>query len=237
MKRSALTIALLGACIPLCSQTIITSDYYAAANNGPKIRFAIQAGLGHMIGTVDKSKGEYFVDYQKKVKNGRSYGAELTYFMSSGYGLGVKYSNFYSSQSVEAVFTSDEYGILIGTLSDQVDITFIGPYYSISTASSGNRNVFGMNAGVGYVGYKDNAYVAITPFQLSGWTLGYYLSLQYDRMVSDRIAVGAEVSGITGTISSITRIEDGTETELKLDKDNLQSVMHLTATIGVRIYL
>ena len=203
---------------------------------GPKVRFAVQGGYTYRLGKVDESLGQDLVEYQKKGKHGLNKAAEVTIFLSKGYSLGLKYSNANTYVSAQGTFSFEDGTTKTGTLSDDIDITFIGPYWGASTVRDGRKSVFAFNAGLGYVGFKDDA-CAVNPYSYSGWTLGYYLALQYDYMITKTLSIGVEATAVTGTIDRFNYTENGKTATVKLDKDSLQGVGHVNASVGVRLFL
>ena len=239
MKRIITTLLMAMAVTVSWAQTIVTSDtLVTSASSNPKFRISLQGGLSYRLVAIDKSLGQDLIDYQKKMKIGYNDSAEISYFLPSlpGNCIGLKYTHMKSSVSAYGTFIMEDGTTKDGTLADNVTILFIGPYYGVSTAVSGNKNIIGLNAGAGYVGYTDKACM-ITPYTLSGWTLGYYLGFQYDHMITDHIAVGAELSVITGVVSDINKTESGTTTKLELETGQGEGVVHLDASVGLRFYL
>ena len=203
---------------------------------GPKVRFAVQGGYTYRLGKVDESLGQDLVEYQKKSKHGLNKAAEVTIFLSKGYSLGLKYSKANTYVSAQGTFSYEDGTTKSGTLSDDIDITFIGPYWGASTVGDGRKSVFAFNIGMGYVGFKDDAR-AVDPFSYSGWTLGYYLAFQYDYMITKTLSIGVEASAVTGSIDRLNYTENGKTATIKLDKDNLHSVGHVNASVGLRLFL
>jgi len=204
------------------------------SSSTPKLRFAVQGGFGYLLGKVDKTMGPDMIDYQKKLKSGFTDGAELSYLFLNGYSAGIKYSHMRSAVSVYGTLSYEDGTTKTGTLSDDISIIFIGPFLGTTTAGYGSKHIFSLNVGLGYIGYKDNVWV-ITPYELSGWTLGYYLGFEYDFMISRRIAIGAEIDYYSGSISEVDKTEQGVKS--KLEQENNLSASHFEASIGVRLYL
>lgn len=237
MKRVILALFLLIIASTAFAQSIVTSDSLVIATfSTPKVRVALQGGLGYIIGAVDKTMGQDMIEYQKKLKKGLNDGVDISYFYSAGNSIGLKYSHVRSSVSAYGTFSFDDGTTQSGELSDNISLLFIGPYLGMSTLGNGSKHIFSLNAGAGYVGYKDDACV-ITPYTVSGWTLGYYIGLQYDFMITKTIALGAEAALFTGTITDLNKTENGTTSKLQLEKGQAQGASHLDLTLGLRFYL
>lgn len=234
MKRILLIIIASLLAMSLNGQAYYASDTFGYSD--VKVRLSVQGGLGYALGKIDESLGEDMANYQKSLKKGKSYGADLASFYS-GYTLGVKYNRFNSSAKAYGTFTYDDGTTDSGALSDDIRYTFIGPYIGISSIGAESKHFVSMNYGLGYVGYEDYCEV-ITPFVLTGWTLGYYIGFQYDYRASKHLALGAEVSWISGSITKITKAVEGEPNEtITLDKNEAQSVSHINALFGIRFFL
>lgn len=236
MKKVFLSIILAMMAIGAGAQTIVTSDSLAIKTWSPKFRVAIQGGFAYTFGSIDKSMGEDLVNYYKKLKLGGNEGAEITYYIMTGSSVGIKYNRLRSSVSAYGTITFDDGTTKSGTVSDNVSILFVGPYYGVTNAGGESRHVYAVNVGIGYVGYRDNACV-VDPFQLTGWTLGYYLGLQYDFMITKKLAVGAELAMYTGNVSKLYRTENGVKSQVEMESGQAQAASHIDASIGIRFYL
>lgn len=236
MKKLVLSLFLVLAAIGAEAQTIVTSDSLAINTWSPKFRIAIQGGFAYMFGSIDKSMGEDLVKYYKNLKIGGNEGADITYYIAAGSSVGIKYNRLRSAVSSYGTLTFEDGTKKSGTISDNVSILFIGPYYGVTNAGGGSKHVYALNAGVGYVGYRDDACV-IDPFLLTGWTLGYYLGLQYDFMITPKLALGAELALYTGAVKDLYRTENGVKSKVEMENGQAQAASHVDASIGIRFYL
>lgn len=226
MKRFLLILCL--ALLPLC---------VLAQEAAPKIRVAIQGGLSTRIGKVDNSLSGDLYNYVKDLKRGTQYGADALYFLSNtAYGFGIKYSKFNASNSVYGTFTYEDGTSETGWLSDRIGISFIGPYVSYTTAILGKPHVLMLNAGIGYLGYRDDSTAASQSYVLSGATMGSFLSFAYDYRIGKHLALGAEVSAVSGTLTSMKQTQNGVITDVDLG-DSAEGLMHIGVTVGLRYYL
>lgn len=212
---------------PLCAH---------AQEVAPKIRVAIQGGLATRIGKVDDSLSGDLYNYIKGLKRGTQLGADAIYLPSNGYGIGIKYNKFNSSNSIYGTFTYEDGTSETGWLSDRIGITFVGPYMTYSTAILGKPHVLMLNAGIGYLGYKDITTTASQSAVLSGSTMGSYIGFAYDYRIGKNIALGAEVSAISGNLKSIKQTQDGTVSDVDMG-DSVEGLTHVSISIGIRYYL
>lgn len=235
MKR--LILAFLSFALPLglSAQTIITSDYLAETSSGPRIRAAVQGGLVYRFGKIDESLNQDTRDFYKKMKKGRDYGADLTFYLNGGYGFGAKYSKASAYNSIYGTVTYNDGTQETGTISDNIDLTFIGVYASASTARLGSKHIFFLNYGVGYLGYYEKS-LMLDEAIMTGSTLATYSGLGYDYLLSDHLAIGAEITLLTGTLRAFTQTSDGQTQTYVLNSDEALNVSHISADIGIRLY-
>lgn len=201
----------------------------------PRFRLSVQGGMGIRTAKVDDSIQGDTRDYVKKLKTGKIIGADLAYFLSQGYGFGIKYSNFLSSNKIYGQITFDDGTKESGYLSDNIGVTFIGPFMTLATAVTGSSNVLMLNAGLGYLGFKDDGYAASRHTVTTGASAGVYLGFCYDYRISNTLAIGAELSAISGSLTKIGVNKDGVFSSESLE--NPESLNHVSASIGIRIYL
>ena len=220
----------------LKAQTIISTQQFTSSEESAKWRVSLNGGYGYRLGKIDDNLNQDTRNYLKKLKNGYSISGDITYYLVPGYGFGIKYSKTIGSSSAYGTVTYNNGTSKQGTISDNVGLVFIGPYISSSTAGNGSKHVFVLNCGLGYVGYKDLA-TTPDPVIYSGSTAGYYLGLGYDYSLSNKCYIGAELSMVTGVLSSITKTVNGISTTNKLSEDEKEGVAHITACVGIRFYL
>ncbi|MBR5925366.1 MAG: hypothetical protein IKZ60_07860 [Bacteroidales bacterium] len=235
MKRLIIILATLVSAGSLSAQTIITADNLADTPSGPRIRIAAQGGWFYRFGKVDESLNQDTRNFYNKMKKGREYGADATFYLNSGYGIGVKYSKGSASNSIYGTVTYNDGTQETGTISDNIDLTFIGVYASASTARLGSKHIFFLNYGVGYLGYYEKS-LMLDEAIMTGSTLATYGGLGYDYLLSDHLAIGAEITLLTGTLRAFTQTSDGQTQTYALNSDEALNVSHISADIGIRLY-
>ena len=105
-----------------------------------------------------------------------------------------------------------------------------------STAVLGTSHVLMLNAGIGYLGYRDDSAAASQTTVFSGSTMGSYLGFAYDYRIGKHLALGAEVSAVSGTLTSMKQTQNGVITDVDLG-DSAEGLMHIGVTVGLRYYL
>ena len=90
--------------------------------------------------------------------------------------------------------------------------------------------------GVGYVGYKDNGQI-IDEVLIKGNTIGFCFDFGYEIRLLGNMFIGLNLCGITGVLYNVTQTMNGVTKEIKLDKDELENLMHVSLSAGLRYYL
>ena len=97
-------------------------------------------------------------------------------------------------------------------------------------------NAFVLNAGVGYLGYRDKGNIT-DPIKINGKTVGYVVDIGYDIAISKQVSLGATLSAVMGALKEATYTENGVERTIGLDDDNREKLGHITLSLGLRINL
>lgn len=91
-----------------------------------------------------------------------------------------------------------------------------------------------MNVGLGYMEYSNTEKLANLKYDLSGSTFGLSYSLGYDHAISSNMALGIQLSLITGVLWEINRFDGTSRSIITLDKTNCQSLSRIDLLIGLR---
>jgi hypothetical protein len=202
----------------------------------PVFRLGLNGSWSYRLASIHPDTPSDFKQYTRELKSGFSYGADAIYYWSDRSGIGVKYSKFFSSNSIGSIYVDDPYGNRqYGKLSDDLAITFIGPVYSVRSLVTKNNNYLVLNAGLGYVGYK-NDFVLISPGLTKGSTLGLCYEFNYDIMLSESTALGLHIAYYSGLITKRTLTYNGQTEVQTLSKDNYEGLARLEVGIGLRFW-
>lgn len=203
-------------------------------NDFQRFRLAVNGGFSLQTAKIAKDVPADFKDYVRKLKRGAHFGADAAYFFSESLGAGVKYYLFKSSNSIDEIYLEDNDGNrTYGKMSDDVTISFIGPSFFTRTFNYDKTNAFMANLALGYMGYSNNS-VLINPMKMTGSTVGVALDLGYDIGLSENLALGFQVSLLTGTLMQY-KLNDGTTTQtVKLDQGEYESLNRIDFSVGLR---
>jgi len=229
--------------LPMGKVVYYQTDYYSVAEvpsdkipkTFPRFRAAIGGGWNYIIVPVSENVPADFKHYAKQLKSGFQYDVNLSYYFSKQTGIGLKYNAAHSSNEIDNVFVEYPDGhIGYGKMSDNIRVNFIGPFFSSRLFTAKTDNCLLMDAGLGYVGYRNKCVLVSQNLTLTGFTIGLYANIGYDIAVSQNWAIGFQFSLITGVLSQI-KITDGINTETKaLEKNEYEGLSRITLSIGLR---
>jgi hypothetical protein len=209
------------------SKTEIPIDIRSDNKYYPRFRFAVSGGWSYRTGRLPQNISPDVSDYLQKLKSGFHYDAGLSYYFSEYLGAGLRYSEYLSSNS-------DDGSIGYGSMSDRIRINFIGPVFSTRLFNQTKKNCLLMDLGIGYLGYRDKALFASEELTLKGGTAGFYWNIGYDIGISQHIALGFQLSLISGLLSEY-KSSNGTYTQvIKLDKDTRENLSRIALSVGLR---
>ncbi|MDR1202928.1 MAG: hypothetical protein LBL58_15040 [Tannerellaceae bacterium] len=205
----------------------VPSDKIPIHRNYPRFRFAVNGGWSYRIGPLPPNISSGMSDYLQELKSGFYYDAGLSYYFNEYLGAGLRYSEHLSSNS-------DDGSIGYGSMSDRIRINFIGPVFSTRLFNRTKKNCLLLDLGMGYLGYHDKALIASEKLTLKGGTAGFYWNIGYDIGISQNLALGLQLSLISGFLFEYKR-SNGTYTEvIKLDKDTRENLSQIALSVGLR---
>jgi hypothetical protein len=215
-------------------ETEVPDDKVIGFVNDERLRIAINGGYSYQTAKIADGVPADFRNYVKELKSGYHFSADFSYFFSESMGFGLKYCLFKTSNSLDNIYIEDNDGFRIyGKMSDDLNISFIGPSFSTKMSNQSNGNTFIINFSLGYIGYSNDK-VIISNYKMTGSTLGLALDIGYDIKLSRNFSLGFQISSITGALSEFDW-NDGTTTEtIKLEKGKYESLNRLDFSVGLR---
>lgn len=198
-----------------------------------RLRIALNAGFGYQIAKIADNIPEDFRAYTKELKSGFQFGADASFFISEFVGFGIKYRGFNSKNELANVSIEQSDGSRrFGKLSDNINVSFIGPQISTRYLNHNAKNALIVNLSLGYLGYSNNSLV-VDSFKTSGSTLGLVYDIGYEIGISKHLSIGVQASILSGRLSKI-EIEDETSTQtISLEKDQRENLSRLDFSIGL----
>lgn len=198
-------------------------------------RYGFNIAYGYQTAKSNPNQNQLERDYSDGLRSGYSFSADVTYFIKENLGIGLKYNRFNTSNSLNNVtFTPLNAGpTKFGTLSDEVKIDFIAPYFSVRQISNNEKNALLMGIALGYIGYNNN-YLRADKFTDTSSSFGMMLDLGYDVGLSKSTALAFQLSYLASTLSYMD-VNDGSKTVRQtFDKNSLIGLGRVDVSIGLK---
>ncbi len=203
------------------------------------VRIALQGGGAYRFGKDVAGVEEVVTAHNNNRRWGPTYGADVSFFFSDYFGVGLKAQNVYYADKMPASAT-DKYGrVKNGYLEDYENIWFAGVVFSSRLPSKNRNNAFLARAGYGIAGYSDWGQTIVPPsYTISGTAPALLLELGYDFGIAKNLSVGAALTFIRGAMKNASVItSDGRAASITADSDNAESLSSLSLSIGLRYNL
>lgn len=199
----------------------VSEDEMPSYMNYNKFRAKIKGGGSYMTAEVSDDYGSEFEDYLKELKSGVHFGANIHYFVSESWGIGLQYSNFNTSSQL------DDWDI-----EESVTIQFIGPSVCNRLFTANEKTELYAICALGYLEYLNDASYDYM-FELHGNTVGVYYGLAFDYLIFKDIYFDVELSLVSGSLNEL-KYDDGTYSEtIELDSDELENISRADFSIGI----
>jgi len=199
--------------------------------------FAAQGGVVYRLGKIANNLSNVEQQHIKNMRWGFSYGADVSYFVHENFGVGIKFHNFHSADSMPISVLDQSGKVLEGVEEDKMDIYFIGPIATFRLPSRNRANAFFARMGIGFEGYYDYGRVMDITGTIKGRTAGILYEAGYDFGISKHLSVGANITYLIGFLTGIDVNTNQQSGHIDLDKDNMENISHIGLNIGLRYNL
>lgn len=186
-----------------------------------------------MTAPISKSLPAVFKPYLQELRSGSNFGLDGISYFTNNIGVGIQYSIFHTKNKDNV--TLDSLGKpVVGIMSDNITIQYIGPSLSSRYILGRNENVHLVAVvSLGYMSYKNNA-VAINSFTIRSGTIGATAAFGADVALSRNIFLGAKFALIGGTLDHY-EIDNGTTPKrVELDEDKKEGLARIDLSAGLR---
>lgn len=200
-------------------------------------RISVGGGYGYWLldlpdrtpGFVPESFLPNYQDYIKGLRSGYNVALSYCYYFRPGYGLGIQYADFRSSNKIHSVPVIDTAGQPLpdGDLSHRINITYMGMTASGRTFAWNNQMILSADLSAGYFWYKED--YQFLPYESNLFREGNFglnagLGIEY--IVGKYMSLGIVGTYYYGKIDEINGIP------LEEDFD----LSHFTFNLALRIY-
>jgi len=203
----------------------------------PHFRFAISGGWSYRTAKISPDIPSDFNDYYNKLKSGFHYDIDVSYYFAEMLGVGLRYNEFLSSNKIigNVYVTYPDGTTEYGDLKDNIRIKFIGPTFNARFFNSTKKNCLLLEIGLGYMNYQDKGYLVSPPKTIKGNTMGSFFGVGYDLGISKNLALGFQLTLLTGQLYQYT-VSDGisTQTVKSDDGGSIENLSRIDLSIGLR---
>lgn len=213
----------------------LTAQITQEKNSDQKFQFTAIVGFGYRTAPLSDQIPDNFRDYAKNSKYGYSLGAEMAYYVKPEWGLGAKFIQFNSINTLNVNGFNPDGSSNREKIKEKVKITFIGPAYFSRLPFANDRHVLLSSIGIGYISYVDKANFEDASFKVTGGTFGATLDVGYDYKFTKSLSVGVQLGYAVGVLNKLKINDDGTTSEVNLEGDDRENLSFLNVGGGLRL--
>lgn len=196
-----------------------------------RTRIALNGGWGYRTARTSPYVPAEYRDLINGLRSGFNYSADFTYYFSEHFGAGAKYNHFSTSVSTKG---DSSY---MGIKEMNVGITFIGGSAGARIYNRAHSGALIIGLSLGYLGYSETGIIENKSYKATGGTFGGVWDLGYDFQITDKIAVGAQLSLLSGVLRSYTKESNGTRETINLNSDQYENLGRIDISGGIRFTL
>lgn len=203
----------------------------------PRVFLSVSMGLGYMTAEVPDDLQKVFRDYYNNLKTGFSYHLDGAFYLNKFIGVGLHYSHFRTSNSLNNVIFFRTRDTIIGTLSDDITVNFFAPTANFKFGSTQNKFSAIARAGIGYASYLNQAQQG-DPYKITGSTVGIHLAgnLEYNLTYDLALFVKAGIYSIFYTGYTVENKKTGNKETIDFE-DEPDNNSRIDLHIGIRYAL
>jgi len=215
-------------------ESLIVDEKIGKNESFTHFKAEIYGGWSYWIAKLNAYIPSNLSRYKNELRTGYHFGGDFAYFFSEPIGIGLKYTEFKTSNKMDNIYITMQDGTeKFGVLSDDVSIDYIGIYISTRLFNAGRRNAFLLNMGVGYSGYYDKK-VMVYNYTMKGSAIGASTDFIYERGISRYYAIAFKISYSSGHLVAYYLNDGVTNKKINLNQDSYQSLNHIDLSIALR---
>ena len=196
-----------------------------------KFRISLEGGFAYWTYKIPSGMEDRIVTYAKELKYGMDLAGDFCVYFSPSYGVGIKFSNFFTKNTLDnvPVYNSSDSIIGIGKLRQQIRIRYIGPVLTWRNFAMDNKLIFSGSLSGGWIAYEEDL-EHIYSFFYNGSDVGLNVTLGVEYMVGSNATLGITGGYTYGKLGEMKI--DGFKSPLQNDYD----ISHFILNVALRIY-
>lgn len=212
----------------------IPADKVIGVENYDHFSLSVNGGYSYLTAKISDKVPSDFEDYIKELKSGYHFGADIKYYFSENIGIGIKYNQFKSSNSLDNIYVEDTSGNRrYGKMSDNITTFYIGPEFSTRLPNQNKTGIFYSDFSLGYIGHTNN-FVIVDNYTMKGNSLAYILNIGYDIKISENFFAGFQISYTAGFLTEYELDNGNTKQVVELESDEYESLNRLDLSLCFR---
>ncbi len=169
----------------------------------PRMRLNVCGGYGWRTAHIPSNADPQIKDYLNQLKKGFLYQLSAVYFKHH-YGVGIHFSRYYTSSSINNVVGYDQYGNKHrGVMSESIMVSFLGVGVSHRYFFRNPGTLVVRTVAAGKIFFKDDASLFDIPMDIEGSTFGLHGVIGLEFIITGHIGFGGNISYLIGSLSKI----------------------------------
>ncbi len=211
-----------------------TPDYVGRrAEHRQKFMLTLRGGWSFMTGR-NHSPIEEVDSYKAALGKGHHLLAEAAYFTHKDLGVGLRMNAFRTRGGIEITEWS-QLGARTGMMSDDILTAFIGPSLYGRMYTADQNTVIMASIAMGRMFYRNKG-VYFDPYTEKGSAMGVSYGFSMDRMICDKLAIGASFSHSFSTLKQLEMHTDGRKMIVPLTVAERRRLSRIDLSLGIQRY-
>jgi opacity protein-like surface antigen len=173
----------------------------------PLFRLNLKGGMGYRIANVPDTIPLELQRHIEGLRLGGILGADLGFFFTTFFGVGLDFSYYGSSDTAQTVVARDlETGQImgVGPIEDKISIIAVGPNVYFRKVVGGGNQLLHLSIAPVKIYYSDKSTLIEKSYKIKGSAWGADIQLNYDYRLFGFMGLGIGVGYLVGTAHTLT---------------------------------
>lgn len=207
---------------------------YKPGRKLPLAALKLDTGYGWRVAATTDQLTADMKEYYEHLKSAFVWNVSFDFFFNDMFGIRMAFYQYRASHSDQAYRIDTGQS---GTLATRDRITYIGPAFVFRMSFGHNSWIFDANAGMGYIGYRENVTFADEYFRSNGASLGAQTGAGLEYKITPQWGIGINMLLTSGEITELHYNENGVKTTQTYDINEGEGLGQISLGIGIRYYI
>ncbi|HBS88766.1 MAG: hypothetical protein A2W91_04170 [Bacteroidetes bacterium GWF2_38_335] len=199
-------------------------------------KFSYYNGMSRLTNKIDETMDPLQQQYEKNLQTGNHFGLEAGYFVKEGTGVGLSLCKLKTKNEMRnQLFENSDGDTVIGSISDDVTILFVGPTIFNRIYSKNRLTMYFIDLSLGYLKYSNN-FKFLYSYSATGNTLGFSTSFGVNFLTGEHFALSISSKIILGTLKELTISNGSIQQTYSLDRSDQINLARIDLSFGVNFY-